>query len=64
MLDLVFSSAHLPNSLTASCSIKEIDHGSYYFPVETSFLFSPQVSPYVLKLLRRKADKNGACCEC
>ncbi len=36
---------------------EDLDHGSDHFPIETSFLFSPHVSPHVPKPLWRKANK-------
>jgi hypothetical protein len=36
---------------------EDLDHGSDHYPIETSFLFSPHVSPHVPKPLWRKADK-------
>ncbi len=36
---------------------KDLDHGSDHYPIETSFLFSPHVSPHTPKFLSRKAKK-------
>jgi hypothetical protein len=36
---------------------EDLDHSLDHYPIETSFLFSPHVSPHVLKPLWRKADK-------
>jgi hypothetical protein len=57
MIDLVFSSSDLMNSLTACCLRDDLDHGSDHYPIETSFLFAPHVSPHAPKPLWRKADK-------
>jgi hypothetical protein len=57
MIDLVFSSPALSNTLTACCLREDLDHGSDHFPIETSFLFSPHVSPHIPKPLWRKANK-------
>jgi hypothetical protein len=36
---------------------EDLDHWSDHYPIETSFLFSPYVSPHAPKALWRKADK-------
>jgi endonuclease/exonuclease/phosphatase family metal-dependent hydrolase len=46
-IDLVFSSSDLINTLTACCLREDLDHGLDHYPIETSFLFSPHVSPHV-----------------
>jgi hypothetical protein len=47
----------LSNTLTACCSREDIDHGSDYFPIETTFSFTPLVSHFVPKPQWRKVDK-------
>jgi hypothetical protein len=58
MIDLVFSSPALSNTLIACCLRKDLDHGSDHFPIETSFMFTPHVSPHIPKPLWRKANKD------
>jgi hypothetical protein len=35
---------------------EDLDHGFDHYPIETSFIFSPHVSPHFIKPLWRKAD--------
>jgi hypothetical protein len=56
-IDLVFSSSDLINTLTAYGLREDVDHGLDHYRIETSFLFSPHISPNVLKSLWREADK-------
>jgi hypothetical protein len=56
-IDLVFSSSDLMNSLTACYLREDLDHGSDHYPIETSFLCSPHVSPHASRPFSRKADK-------
>jgi hypothetical protein len=56
-IDLVFSSFDMMNSLTACHLREDLDHESDHYPIETSFLFSPHVSPHAPRPLWRKADK-------
>jgi hypothetical protein len=56
-IDLVFTSSDLMDSLTACCLREDLDHWSDHYPIETSFLFSPHVSPHAPKPLWGKADK-------
>jgi hypothetical protein len=51
------SFVELINILTACRLREDLDHGSDDYPIETSFLFSPHVSPPLLKPLWKKADK-------
>jgi hypothetical protein len=48
-IDHVFSSSDLLNTLTTCCLREDLDHGFDHYPFETSFLFSPHVSPHVPK---------------
>ncbi len=55
--DLVFSSSDLSNTLIACRLREDLDHGSNHYLTETSFFFSPDISPHVPMPLWRKADK-------
>ncbi len=48
-IDLVFSSSSLLHTLTACRSREDLDHGSDYYPIESSFFFSPHTSSHVAR---------------
>jgi hypothetical protein len=56
-MDLVFSSSNLLSALTACHLRDDLDHGSDYHHIKTSFMLSPHVSLHVPKPLWRKLDK-------
>jgi hypothetical protein len=45
------------NTLTACRRREDLDHGSDHYPIKTSLLFSPHVSPPLPKPLWRKANR-------
>jgi hypothetical protein len=56
-IDLVFSSSPLSHTLAACRSREDLDHGSDYYPIDSTFLFSPHKAIHVPKPLWRKADE-------
>ncbi len=57
MINLVFSSPALSNTLTSCCLREDLGHGSDHFHIKSSFMFSPQVFLLVPRPMWRKADK-------
>ncbi len=45
------------NTLTACLLRKDLDDGLDHYPIDTSFMFSPNITPHIPKPLWRKADK-------